>query len=90
METLNVAEAKSRFSELLSRAAAGERFLIQRRERDVAVLLGAGELERLERSAQLAQRLAGAFGQDAELLARIERGEAHPAMAAAGLWRDSE
>jgi antitoxin (DNA-binding transcriptional repressor) of toxin-antitoxin stability system len=30
---MNVSEAKSRFSELLSRAAAGERNVIQRRER---------------------------------------------------------
>ena len=34
METINVAEAKSRFSELISRAGNGERFLIQRREND--------------------------------------------------------
>jgi antitoxin (DNA-binding transcriptional repressor) of toxin-antitoxin stability system len=33
MEGINVAEAKSRFSELVSRAASGERFLIRRRER---------------------------------------------------------
>ncbi|MEI8306498.1 MAG: type II toxin-antitoxin system Phd/YefM family antitoxin [Chloroflexales bacterium] len=38
METINIAEAKSRLSELLSRVLAGERFPIQRRERPVAVL----------------------------------------------------
>ena len=36
METINVADAKSRFSELISRATSGERFIIQRRERPVA------------------------------------------------------
>lgn len=88
METINVADAKGRLSELLSRAAAGERFLIQRRERPVAVLIGAGELDRLERSARAARRLAAALGQSPELLGAIERGEQHPAMAAFGLWRD--
>ena len=88
METINVAEAKSRLSELLSRVTAGERFLIQRRERPVAVLIGADELERLERSSRVARRLAAALGQDEALLEQIERGEVHPAMAAFGLWRD--
>ena len=60
METINVAEAKSRFSELISRAATGERFIIQRRERPVAALIGAAELERLERAAR---RLALVLGQ---------------------------
>ena len=88
METLNVAEAKSRFSELLSRAAAGERFVIQRRERPLAALIGASELERLERAVRVARRLALALGQDPAVLGRVERGELHPAMAAFGLWRD--
>ena len=39
MDYINVADAKSRFSELISRAAAGERIIIQRRQRPVAVLL---------------------------------------------------
>jgi prevent-host-death family protein len=88
METINVGEAKSRFSELISRTVAGERFLIQRRERPVAVLISATELEQLERTSQVARRLALALGQDAELLEQIEAEEAHPAMAAFGLWRD--
>jgi len=58
METINVAEAKSRFSELVSRASAGERFLIRRRERTVAVLVSPGEYERLERATQAAYQLA--------------------------------
>jgi prevent-host-death family protein len=90
METINVGEAKSRFSELISRAAAGERFLIRRRERPMAVLISSTELERLERTSQAARRLALALGQDAELLRQVEAEEIHPAMAAFGLWRDEE
>lgn len=88
LETINVAEAKSRLSELLSRVLAGERFTIQRRERPVAVLIGAAELQRIERVSQLSGRLAALLGQDADLLTAIERGEVHPAMAAFGLWRN--
>ena len=88
METVNVADAKSRLSELLSRAGAGERFLIQRRERPIAVLIGADELARLERTSQVSRKVAAALGQDEMLLEQIERGAVHPAMAAFGLWRD--
>lgn len=88
METLSMSEAKSRFSELVSRAVAGERFLIRRRNRPVAVLIGSAELERLQRLSETAHRLATALGQDVELLKRIEAEEVHPAMAAFGLWRD--
>jgi prevent-host-death family protein len=88
METINVAEAKSRFSELISRAASGERFIIQRRERPVAALIGTTELERLERTSRAARRLALALGQGEAILDKIERHELHPAMAAYGLWRD--
>jgi prevent-host-death family protein len=90
MEAISVGEAKSRFSELMSRAAAGERFLIERRERPVAVLISASELERLERAARAAQRLMLALGQDQELMRRIEAEEVHPARATFGLWRDAE
>jgi prevent-host-death family protein len=88
METINVAEAKSRFSELISRAASGERFIIQRRERPVAALIGTTELERLERTSRAARRLALALGQSEDILDKIERRELHPAMAAFGLWRE--
>lgn len=87
METINVAEAKSRFSELISRAATGERFIIQRRERPVAALIGTIELERLERTSRAARRLALALGQSEAILEKVERRELHPAMAAYGLWR---
>jgi prevent-host-death family protein len=90
METINVGEAKSRFSELISRAAAGERFLIRRRQRAMAVLISSAELERLERRSRAAGRLALALGQDAELLREVEAQEVHPAMAAFGLWRGEE
>lgn len=88
METINVSEAKSRFSELISRAATGERFIIQRRERPVAALIGAAELERLERTSRAARRLALALGQEEAILEKVERREVHPAMAAFGLWRE--
>ena len=88
MINLSVAEARSRFSEMISRAASGERFVIERRTRPVAVVLGAAELAQLERSAELARRLALAMGQNPELVQRIEAGEVHPAMAAFGLWAD--
>jgi len=87
MESINVAEAKSRFSELISRAASGERFIIQRRERPIAALIGTAELERLERTSRAAHRLALALGQGEALLEKVERRELHPAMAAFGLWR---
>lgn len=90
MDTLTIGEAKSRLSELVSRASAGERFLIRRRSRPVAVMLAPQELERLERSASAIRRLAEALGQDPEVLDRIDRGQAHPAMAAFGLWREEE
>lgn len=88
MESINMGEAKSRFSELISRVAAGERFLIRRRQRPMAVLISSTELERLERTSDAAQRLALALGQDAELMRQVEAEEIHPAMAAFGLWQD--
>jgi prevent-host-death family protein len=90
LDTLSVVDAKRRFSELISRAAAGERFIIQRRLQSVAAVLGAVELERLERRARAAERLALALGQDSDLLKRVETGDAHPAMAAFGLWAGEE
>jgi prevent-host-death family protein len=63
MENISMSEAKSRFSEFLSRASSGERFVILRRERPLAAIIGAGELERLERSAEIVRRLAQTLGQ---------------------------
>ena len=88
VDSFSIAEVKRRFSELVSRTAGGERFLIRRRENPLAVLISAADLERLERAAQMGRHLALALGQDPERLAQIERGELHPAMAAFGLWQD--
>lgn len=90
METINISDAKSHFSEFLSRAANGERFVIVRRERPVAAIIAAGELARLERSAEIARRLAQTLGQSSKLLEEIESGKVHPAMAAYGLWQDED
>jgi prevent-host-death family protein len=47
--TLNVAEAKRNFSELLARTAyAGDRFVIARRGKPIAALVGVADLRRLE------------------------------------------
>ena len=88
MENISMSEAKSRFSEYLSRAASGERFVILRRQRPLAAIIGAGELARLERSAEITRRLAHSLGQSKELLENIEAGKTHPAMAVFGLWKD--
>ena len=88
MTDISISDAKSRISELVSRVAGGERFLIRRRQRPLAALISVDELERLDRARQAGRRLALAFGQRADILDQIEAGEAHPAMAAFGLWRD--
>ncbi len=90
METINITEVKSRFSEFISRAASGERFVIMRRSRPLAAIISAGELERLDRATEVTRRLAQALGQSTDLLEEIEAGEAHPAMAAFGLWKDED
>ena len=90
MKTLTVVEAKSKLSDYLSRAASGERFLIQRRGRSMAVLLGVDELSRLERSQKLLYRLAESMGQRPEIVEAVERGEIHPTMLAYGLWAEEE
>jgi len=51
-------------------------------------LIGAEELEHLERSMRAAHRLALALGQDETILEKIDHGELHPAMAAFGLWQN--
>jgi len=90
MERINISEAKCRFTECLSRAASGERFVIMRRTLPLAVLISVGELERLERSAEITRRLLQNLGQSQKLLEGIEAGKVHPAMAAFGLWKDEE
>ena len=53
----------------------------------MAALIGAAELERLDRTSRAARRLALALGQEGAILEKVERRELHPAMAAYGLWR---
>jgi prevent-host-death family protein len=75
METINISEAKSKFSEYLSRAAGGERFIIVRRARPLAALISAGDLERLAKiEAGKAHPAMAAFGlwQDEEDLDDLE------------------
>ncbi len=88
MQTMNVVEAKSRFSELLSRTVGGEKFIIQRREKPVAALVGLAEWEQLQRLAQVNRGQALKLGQSEEILRQIENQEIHPAMIAYGLWKD--
>ncbi|MFC1466748.1 MAG: type II toxin-antitoxin system Phd/YefM family antitoxin [Candidatus Brachytrichaceae bacterium NZ_4S206] len=85
---VSVADAKRRLSELISRASAGERFVIRRRDKPVAALIGADDLARLEGRKQAAIRLGHAFGQREAILRKIAAGELHPIMAAYGLWAD--
>ena len=49
-KSIAVAEAKAAFSELASRASAGERFLVLRRGKPVAALVGPEDLELLEQA----------------------------------------
>ncbi len=88
MRTINVNEAKSRFSELLSRTAGGEQFLIRRRQKPVAILVDPSTFAQLERQAQMAQHLAMSLGQSEAILQQIEEQTAHPAMVAFGLLQD--
>ncbi len=90
MTAIPVTEAKSRFSEFLSRTISGERFVIERRGRPVAALISQAELIQLERMATCALQLAQALGQDETLLNQIAAGELHPVMAAFGLWKDDD
>ncbi len=90
MVAMSVAEAKSHFSEMISRASSGSRFLIRRRQKPVAVVIGTAELERLERASRIGRRLALVLGQDKDILVEVETGQVHPAMAAWGLWEKDE
>lgn len=87
MTQVSVAQAKSHLDELLSRVALGERIVIRRRDRPVAVLMSTAELERLEQLSRAGRQSALALGQRPSLLKQIEAGKLHPAMAAFGLWR---
>jgi prevent-host-death family protein len=61
--TLNVAEAKRRLSELMSRVAyKGERFLIQRRNVPMVALVPADDLARLDQAPGAGRGLLAAIG----------------------------
>jgi antitoxin (DNA-binding transcriptional repressor) of toxin-antitoxin stability system len=75
---------------MISRAAGGERFVIRRRDRPVAALIGVSELQGLERLSAAGNKFALALGQSEELVAEIDEGEARPAMAAFSLWEDED
>ena len=87
MEKLSISEARRRLSELISRASAGEQFIIQRRGQPVAMLIPATVPERRQDKVGKAIQLARALGQSETLLRDIEEGKVHPIMAAFGLLR---
>lgn len=63
VEKIRATEAKAHLSALMARAAyGGERFVIERRGRPLAALVGVDDLERLESESEDASyRLAGAL-----------------------------
>ncbi len=83
--TISVGDAKSRFSELISRALAGERFVVRRRDKVVAAIIGPDDFDRLEERRKAVVAMSRALGQSENILSKIESGELHPAMAAYGL-----
>jgi prevent-host-death family protein len=85
---MSVGDAKSRFSEMISRAAAGERFVIERRAKPVAVLISIEELERLEGRVNRAVEVATTYKQDPEIMRGVREGKLHPIMALYGAWAD--
>ncbi|MCL4490062.1 MAG: type II toxin-antitoxin system prevent-host-death family antitoxin [Chloroflexi bacterium] len=90
MTKVTLAKAKSNLDELLARAAAGERIIIQKRDRELAALVSVAELERLEQLSRSPYSSARSLGQQEKLLNQIEAGQLHPAMAAFGLWQDED
>ena len=62
-DTIDVAEAKRRLSELMSRVAYKSKgFLIKRRGKLMAVLVSIGDLARLEKGAEVPKGLMAAVG----------------------------
>ncbi len=57
VRTIGMAEAKSKLSDLVGRAAyGGERFILERRGRPVAILIGLDDYRRLQELEQAAHR----------------------------------
>lgn len=86
--SISVGEAKSRFSELISRALSGERFVVRRRDKVVAAIIGPEDFGRLDKRRAKAIQMSRALGQREDILKQIEAGEVHPLMAAYGLFED--
>jgi prevent-host-death family protein len=75
-ESIDVAAAKSHFSDLLNRTAYNrERFIISRRGKPVAALVSADDLARLESVVEPAGLLAvaGLFGDAPDWTAELDR-----------------
>ena len=73
-DTINVAEAKRRLSELMSRVAyKSKRFLIKRRGKLMAVLVSIGDLARLEKAAEGPKDLMEAVGALADFYDEVDR-----------------
>jgi len=71
-EKMNVAEAKKKFSELLARTAYnGERFIINRRGKPMAVLIGLDDFALLEQQIHSSEKPKGLLAA-AEALAGFE------------------
>ncbi len=83
---ISVGAAKAKFSELISRAAAGERFVIRRRDKPVAAIIGTDDLERLAGRQRTAAVIAKKLGHKPGLVRDIENGKVHPLMALYGVW----
>jgi prevent-host-death family protein len=90
MKEINIRAARAHFSKLVAGAEAGQQLIILKRGRPAAALISIGELRRLRKLAGMWAKLAAALGQSHELLEEIERGEAHPAMVAFGLWQHED
>lgn len=82
VERIGASEAKAHFSELLARAGfSGERFLVERRGKPLAALVGVEDLKRLEAGSGSGSRPRGAMAlvgawrelvDDAEIDAMLE------------------
>ena len=85
---ISVGDAKAKFSELISRAAAGERFVIRRRDKPVAAIIGTDDLERLDGRQKAAAAIARKLGHKTSVIRDIELGKVHPLLALYGTWEN--
>ncbi len=85
---ISVGDAKSRFSEMISRVASGERFVIRRRNKPVAALISTADLEKLDDRQKIAADVARHLGKKASIVRALETGQLHPLVAFYGAWAD--